>query len=289
MISGLALALVPVMTAACAPAAGPAPVPAPVPAPGGTAVPAPDHVVVVVLENHNADAIIGAPDAPYLTSLAGQGAVFTNAHAITHPSQPNYLALFSGDTQGTTDDSCPQSFATANLATELAAARLTFAGYSEDLPGPGYTGCFPGRYDRDHAPWVDFSNLPGSVNLPFTQFPADPARLPTVSFVIPNLCDDMHSCDVATGDSWLRTNLAGYLAWAREHNSLLVITFDESDDSPSNQIATIVLGPMAVAGRYGEYVDHYRLLRTLEDMYRLPLLGHSAQAAPITDIWAGHR
>ncbi|MTD53126.1 acid phosphatase [Amycolatopsis sp. RM579] len=240
---------------------------------------------MVVLENHNADAIIGAPDAPYLTSLADQGAVFTNAHAITHPSQPNYLALFSGDTQGITDDSCPHSSAAANLGSELTAAQLSFAGYSEDLPGTGYTGCFPGQYDRNHAPWVDFTNLPGSVNLPYTQFPPDPERLPTLSFVIPNLCHDMHNCDVATGDSWLHTNIAGYLAWARAHNSMLVITFDESDDSPSNRIATMVLGPMVVAGQYGEYVDHYRMLRTLEQMYRLPALGHSAQTAPVTDVW----
>ncbi|HJQ47115.1 MAG TPA: alkaline phosphatase family protein [Amycolatopsis sp.] len=286
MIGGLAVALATAVTAACTSAPGPAPAP---PASGATALPTPDHVVVVVLENHNADAIIGAPAAPYLTSLAAQGATFSNAHAITHPSQPNYLALFSGDTQGIADDSCPHSFSAGNLGAELAAAHLSFAGYSEDLPGTGYSGCFPGQYDRDHAPWADFTNLPASVNMPYTQFPSDPARLPTISFVIPNLCDDMHSCDVSTGDSWLRANIGGYLAWARGHNSLLVITFDESEDSPSNQIATIVLGPMVVAGHYGEYVDHYRLLRTLEGMYRLPPLGHSAQAVPITDIWAGSR
>lgn len=285
MIGGLALVLAGVLMAACASPAGPAPA-APGPA---RALPTPDHVVAVVLENHNAEAIIGAPDAPYLTSLARQGAVFSDSHAITHPSQPNYLALFSGDTQGIADDSCPHSFATPNLGTELAAAHLSFAGYSEDLPGTGYTGCFPGQYDRDHAPWADFTNLPGSVNLPYSQFPADPARLPTISFVIPNLCNDMHSCDVSTGDAWLRTNMAGYLAWAHAHNSLLVITFDESEDSPSNQIATIATGPMVAPGDYGEYVDHYRLLRTLEEMYRLPPLGQSRQAAPIADIWAGPR
>src|SRR3954454_19099140 len=74
-------------------------------APGS--VPAPGHVVVVVFENKDAESVIGSSSAPYLTSLAKAGADFTDAHAETHPSQPNYIALFSGSTQGVTDDSCP--------------------------------------------------------------------------------------------------------------------------------------------------------------------------------------
>jgi len=31
-------------------------------------------------------------------------------HAETHPSEPNYLALFSGGTQGVRDDNCPLMF-----------------------------------------------------------------------------------------------------------------------------------------------------------------------------------
>jgi hypothetical protein len=67
-------------------------------------VPTPQHVVVVVLENKNIDQVLGTGNAPYLDHLAQTGAEFTNAHAETHPSQPNYLALFSGSTQGITDD-----------------------------------------------------------------------------------------------------------------------------------------------------------------------------------------
>ncbi len=68
-------------------------------------VPRPDHVVVVVEENHSFDEIVGnTNEAPYLNSLAQAGAVFTNSFGTSHPSQPNYLALFSGSTQGVTDD-----------------------------------------------------------------------------------------------------------------------------------------------------------------------------------------
>ena len=115
-------------------------------------------------------------------------------HAETHPSQPNYLALFSGDTQGVDDDTCPLTFSGPNLASELIAAGYTFAGYSEDLPGTGYTGCRAGGYARKHSPWTDFTNLPAGVNQPLSAMPADYDALPTVSFVIPNLCHDMHDC-----------------------------------------------------------------------------------------------
>ena len=74
---------------------------------GAEGLPRPEHVVVAIFENEDLSAIVGAAEAPYLTELAASGANFTDAHGETHPSQPNYLALFSGSTQGVTDDSCP--------------------------------------------------------------------------------------------------------------------------------------------------------------------------------------
>ena len=100
-------------------------------------MPRPDHVVVVIEENHAYNQIIGSPSAPYINGLAANNVSFTNSHAIEHPSQPNYLDLFSGANQGVTDDSCPHTFSAANLGSELIGAGLTFAGYSEDLPAAG--------------------------------------------------------------------------------------------------------------------------------------------------------
>src|SRR5471032_1596861 len=77
--------------------------------PLSAAVPTPDHVVIVIEENHSQTEIIGSASAPYINALAAQGANFTQSFAITNPSQPNYLALFSGSTQGITDDSTPHS------------------------------------------------------------------------------------------------------------------------------------------------------------------------------------
>ncbi|MGT2463436.1 alkaline phosphatase family protein [Sinomonas atrocyanea] len=65
----------------------------------------PDHVFVIMMENHGRDQIIGnTADAPYITSLAQKYNVATNYHGVTHPSLVNYLAAISGDFQGIWDD-----------------------------------------------------------------------------------------------------------------------------------------------------------------------------------------
>ncbi|EWT04668.1 acid phosphatase [Intrasporangium chromatireducens Q5-1] len=259
-------------------------------APGGSPGRPPAHVVVVVFENKAQQQVLGSPDAPYLNALSATGARFSRSRAVTHPSQPNYLALFSGSTQGVTDDSCPQRLGERpNLAQQLVRAGHSFAGYSEGLPSAGFTGCSDasGRYARKHNPWVDFANVSASANLPLTALPTDLSRLPTVSFVIPDLCHDMHDCDVATGDRWARDHLAPYVAWARSHDSLLVVTFDEDDGSPSNRILTFLVGPMVKAAVIPQPADHYSLLRTIEDLYGLEPLGAARSASPLAGWRAG--
>jgi phosphatidylinositol-3-phosphatase len=246
----------------------------------------PAHIVVVMMENHSYGEVIGNPAAPFLNGLASRGALFTNSHAITHPSEPNYLALFSGSTHGVTDDSCPLRFTGPNLAAQLMAAGLTFAGYAEGLPATGSGVCSAGEYARKHVPWVNFTAVPASVSKPFTAFPAgDYARLPTVSFVIPDLCHDMHDCPVAAGDAWARTHIRPYAAWAMTHHSLLIVDWDENDGSPGNQIPTIFAGQMVQPGRYDQQITDYSVLRTIEGLYRLPALGHAARARPVTGVW----
>jgi phosphatidylinositol-3-phosphatase len=245
----------------------------------------PDHVVIVVLENKDESDVVR--EGPYLAAFAASGATLTDMHAETHPSQPNYLALFSGETQGVTDDHCPLTFDTPNLATELTAAGYSFVGYAEDLPEAGYTGCRAGDYARKHSPWTDFSTVPPTANQPLSAMPSDYTSLPTVSFVIPNLCHDMHDCSIAQGDEWLRMNVDGYAQWARSHNSLLIVTFDESESShdQDNHIATLAVGELVTPGPLTQRTDHYGLLRTIQDLYGLPPLGHSAQAASIPGLW----
>jgi phospholipase C len=253
-------------------------------------VPSPDHVVVVVMENHAYSQIIGSSSAPYINSLKSGGANLTQSYAITHPSQPNYLALFSGSTQGVTDDSCytPGFSSAANLASEQLAAGRTWASYNESLPSQGSTTCSSGNYARKHNPWFAFSNVPTSSAKTFAQFPTDYSTLPQLSFVVPNLCSDMHDCSISTGDTWLKNNLGAYATWARTHNSLLVITFDEDDRLSGNRIPTVLYGqPVTPGSSTSTTYNHYDLLRTLEDTQGLTAhAGNAASAKDITGIWA---
>jgi len=244
-----------------------------------------DHLVIVVEENHSYKQVIGNADAPFIQSLVDRGALFTNAHGVTHPSQPNYFALFSGSTQGVTDDSCKKPITAPNLASELMKKEFTFAGYSEDLPKTGYVGCSSKQYARKHNPWAQFTNIPADLNKPFTDFPKDFDKLPTVSFVIPNEKHDMHSGTIMQADDWLKSNLGPYIEWGETHNSALIVTWDEDDFSKENLIPLFFIGPMIKPGKYSEDVDHYSVLKWIEEVYGLPQLGKSKDAKPISDLW----
>ena len=258
----------------CAPAQEPQPT-----APASPASPAPeadalawpanlpvyDHVVIVVEENKNYDEVIGQPDVPYINKLKAEGANFTRAFGEEHFSQGNYFWLFSGDNHdiGFTDQPPPAgSISASNLGQQLIAKGLSFKGYAESLPEIGSTvdtagesPKYPGKslYARKHVPWISFDNVPNgttvetSSNLRFADFP-DPSRydeLPTVAFVIPNLDNDMHNGpveeSVPAGDRWLEENLDSYYQWAKENNSLLIVTFDENNDRRGYQGLTNAL------------------------------------------------
>ena len=112
--------------------------------PARAALPRPAHVVVVIEENHTLAQVIESGNAPYLSTVARSGALFTQAHGVTHPSQPNYFALFAGLTNAN-GDGCPAaglSRTAPNLASELLAAGFTFVAYSEALPKAGFLGCW---------------------------------------------------------------------------------------------------------------------------------------------------
>ena len=247
----------------------------------------PSHVVVVVEENKNYSQIFSGSSAPYIQALARGGALLTDYYAVTHPSEPNYQALFAGSTLGLTSDACPVNYNHANLGSELRSHGHSFVGYAESLPYAGSKVCTTSAgYARRHCPWVNFTNLPGGVSQPFTAFPADYTKLPALSFVIPNVNNDMHDGTIAQGDSWLRNKLGRYASWSRTHNSLLVVVWDESETSGGNHVGAIVYGARVIAGHFGTHLTHYSALRLLEDMYGLPRLGYSATAAAVPKIFS---
>jgi phosphatidylinositol-3-phosphatase len=263
------------------------------------------HVVIVVEENHSYGDVFGpgaggVPStlwpvvppsqrsiAPYMQSLAKHGALMTNFSGLTHPSLPNYLAMFSGSTQGVTSDVSPSKPLRApSLGGALIKKGLTFAAYSEDLPSEGSLVDKKGHYTRAHAPWTDFTDVPASANKPFSDFPTKFWKLPRVSYVIPNKSNDMHSASIRTADNWLKDNIGAYAKWAKTHNSLLIVTWDEGRGN--NHVPTFFYGADVITGQYSQPFNHFNTLRTIEDMYGLdPLVTKGGDNVPaINQIFA---
>lgn len=273
------------------------------------------HIVIVIEENKYYSRIVGNQNAPYINRvLLKQGANLTRMFADEHNSEGNYFWIFSGSNQNvgyhdvipTPDNNSHYPFMTANLGEELIKADYTFKGYAESLPSIGDKVDRTNVYARKHVPWISFADIPNgrteatSVNLQFKQFPKDFNKLPTVSIVVPNLYNDMHSGDrslrIKRGDEWLRRNIGPYYRWAKTHNSLLIVTWDENSDwshyagltNPAskqrdirNRIPTVIAGAHVRHGNFpeGKGVTHVNLLRTIEAMYELPKAGYQQKNA----------
>ncbi len=251
-------------------------------------LPRPDHVLVVIEENRSYAQIMDAQRRDsYIHALAKRGMLLTQSYGITHPSQPNYLALFSGSTQGLSDNSCGHTFNSDNLASALLDKGLSFVGYAEGLPEVGDLSCAAGAYQRKHNPVSNWqgTRFPAATNSRFSDFPQDFAQLPTVAFVIPDQNNDMHDGSFFMADAWLKTHIDPYVEWAFKHNSLLILTWDEGGYLSDNRVVTLLVGPMVKRGQSAQRVDHYGILRTLLDFYGLPAFAASRAAEPLTNIW----
>lgn len=252
------------------------------------------HVVWIFLENHAAGQIMGSSAAPYLNSVASACGQATNYAGVAHPSLPNYIAATSGGTQGITNDNPPSSNATSapSIYTQLLTAGLTWRDYEESSPGGCPTGS-SGLYAVKHDPAAYYTSIPTSVcanwdeplgTLAAGNFATDLANgtLPSFSFVTPNLCNDMHDCNVAAGDNWLRSWLPKIIASPNYQagNTVIFVTFDENDGSTGNVVPMVVVSPSTPAGMSSATAfTHYSLLRTTEEMLGLPTtLGGAATA-----------
>jgi hypothetical protein len=270
--------------------------------PASTGGKAPTRVVVVVEENHSIGQIIGSPQAPFLNRLAAKGTLLTSYFAITHPSLPNYLAMVSGGTQGITSDCGGCNLDAPNLADQLEAAGISWKAYMEDLPGPCSDAHRAGAYAKKHDPFMYFASVrddPGRCAkvVPFSQLDGDLAagRLPRLVFITPNLDHDMHGAGeggddaalVTSADRWLEGlhgKLAGSSAWRED--TRLVVTWDEGHGgeragccgglATGGNVATIVAGPGVRPARDDAAYSHYALLRSIEALFHLPLLGHTS-------------
>lgn len=266
------------------------------------------HVFVVVLENHGLKDTIGNAAMPAINRLARQYGYASNYTGVAHPSLPNYVAMIAGSTMNLTSDDPAQRFAGDNLALQLTRAGLSWRGYMQALPRDGSVADYAGTYGKKHNPFMlssgvlaDPAQLANVRTLAALGPDLDAGRAPNFSFIVPDVCNDMHGAPECRGRAQLdRAGDAFVDAWTRrimaspnwKAGSAIVVTFDEGSGGDTlgggGRIATIVVTPGGPRGVVSQVAyNHYSLLRTLEEGFGLALLRGAKTAAPMTDLFWG--
>lgn len=264
-----------------------------------TTLPAFGHVWIIVLENKDYDRVVGADDLPYMQGLIERFGLAERYYGVARPSQPNYLAMFSGSIHGVTDNDSHDIDA-PTVADQIEASGRTWREYAENRP----PGCFAGSdasggrdgegvYERKHAPAISFDSIRTDPQRcayleDLTAFrPGDS----DYAMIVPNQCNSAHDCPLPVADAWLAGLVPRILdSAAFRQDGLLIVTFDEDDgeDPSGGHIATIVVSPHVPAGfRSAERHDHYTLLRTIQDAWGLACLAESCSAGTMDEFFAG--
>lgn len=321
------------------------------------------HIFVIVLENHSRQSVLDDPNAPtpFMKSLAQHYASAADYYGVTHPSEPNYLALLSGSNWWINQDDPNTRLDHVNLVDELEAAHKTWGAYMEALPPnktdpqwPSYTAL----YANKHNPFVLFNDILGDparmANVkPSTDLAGDLGKTsttPDFAFIVPDQCNDMHGgvsavpdhpetpCPYGStnddlndfalkqkADKFVEKTVTAIMAspsWKQGQDAIFVVS-DEGDytgntetggwDSTAGCCDSPVLpagdpdisaawpggvyggglSPAVVVvnrgGKTGGYVsdtpyNHYSLLATIEDVWRLPRLAYTADTAQVTPM-----
>lgn len=245
------------------------------------------------MENKDLNAVLDSSNAPFIKRVADScGSALNYVDHGVHPSLPNYLAATSGDTQGVTDDAAPAAhpLTVDNLFRQVRAVGKQSKTYSEAMP----TNCAlqsTDRYAVKHNPAAyyvgeDDRTACARDNIPFDQFAADlSGGLPAFSLIVPDICNDMHDCPVATGDTWLQPVVDAITSsdTYREGRTAVFIMFDES--SGGGGMPFVAIAPSIVAGtRATAELDHFSLLSFTEAA--LGIAAHLGRAASAPSLAA---
>jgi len=282
------------------------------------------NVVIVLGENQNFNTSFNATNMPYLTSLANSYGLGVNYFSDTHPSIGNYLNLVTGFILTDDDRQTPQTFPVSlnNIALEVQEAGGSWKDYVENLPvaATPCRGLKAGAYYVRHDPLQYMTTINGEKKnfVCFSQFPNDLKRhtLPTLSWLVPNGCDDAHDCPIGTFDTWLKTEIdplvqSSYLQPGG--TGLLIIVFDENDDSGNpdcdtttdglgcgGQVELVVVSPFSKPGyqspggdgrNFNNSYDEGDILRLMAEGLGLPTsnLGWAADGLPMADFFSDAR
>jgi hypothetical protein len=250
------------------------------------------RVIHIVFENADYE---DALSQKVFARLARSGVLFTRSFGVTHPSQPNYIAMVAGSRLGVSMNG-EVNLDSRHLGDLLEEKGLTWAVYAEDFPGNCFLGMSRGKYVRRHVPFLSFRNVSG-----------DPARcervrtgdrffkdygtgkLPEYSLFVPNLDQDGHDTGPKRASEWFEGRFAGVLNDAVFlKDTLFLITYDESEKYLGpNHILTFLFGANARPGlEVREPVNHYTFLRMIEEIFGLGSLNQNdLKARSLPGLW----
>jgi acid phosphatase len=252
-------------------------------------------MVVIVFENTG---IKDTLTQPTFSKLKERSLFFQDFHAVTHPSQPNYLAMISGDTHGVFSNQNVDLKA-EHLGDRLEERGMNWKQYAEGYPEPtSKNPCFtgaksldPGTYFvRKHAPFLSFLNITSRPercrkhvrnSLDFWT-DLSQGKLPAFSFYVPDNRNSGHDTGVAFADRYLGTEFLPKFESQAPARTLLWVTFDENDpraDTDGNLVYSAFLmkglSPKYVSDRF----DFYSVLKLLKERFRLGKLSPAVENA----------
>ncbi|KAK0543872.1 hypothetical protein OC846_005810 [Tilletia horrida] len=253
-----------------------------------------DRVIAIFFENEDASTVIADTN---FKNAAQKGIYHSSYYAVTHPSQPNYIAYVSGSTQGCTNDQNININA-KSVADTLEAKGISWGAYAEGLPSTAcYTGATYGTssYARKHEPFISFLNVQNSSRCSnikqSSQFSTDfnNGNLPQFTLYIPDLKNDGHDTSTSYAGNWLNGWLNTYLSGIQQSNTLLHLVFDESASTSPNKVYSVLLGGAVPSVNVGATdstsYSHYSMLKTVENNWGLAsLTSNDANATPFAGL-----
>ncbi|KAM4055008.1 phosphoesterase family protein [Hirsutella rhossiliensis] len=272
-----------------------------------------DRLAIIYFENQNYDKAYGDPNFSWFTK---KGITLSNYYAVTHPSQPNYMASIAGDYFGMENDSFGRAPRNVSTVIDLLESKgISWGHYQEDMPYSGFEGMHwrnqangANDYERKHNPAILHDSVTHSEqrlsqikNLSMTHtarsmfhrdLEAD--ELPQWMFITPNMTSDGHDSSVTTAGEWCRAFLEPLLEDKRfMRRTLVLITWDENETyTVRNKVLGILLGdaiPQHYVGTEDKhFYTHYSQISTVSANWDLPTLGRWDVGANVLS-WVAER
>ena len=264
------------------------------PTPTVTSSPPSGHVTKILTfieENHSLTQMKAG--MPYLFSLAQRFSYADHYTAITHPSEPNYVAIAFGSTMGdTADHGSGQDYAGPTVFDQAIESGKTARVYQESMPSNCYNAN-SGAYYTKHNPWLQVGgtehaqcqagDVPSGTSTSGALLSDITANnLPNAGFVTPNINDDAHDGTLGTADNWLKGWMPRILASSDFTSGRLavVVTADEDDRNSGNTVLTTVLHA-SLDGQHlvvSTPLTHYSLTRLYGQIDGTPPLRNASTA-----------